>query len=457
MSNNALKETSDFESRVPSAESRISDPDIAIKVENLTKVYKLYNSPQDRLKEALNPLRKKYHRDFYALNGVSFEIKKGETVGVIGQNGAGKSTLLKVITGVLTPTIGYANVKGRISALLELGAGFNPQISGLENVFFNGTLMGFSKKEMDAKLDDILSFADIGDFVHQPVRTYSSGMFVRLAFAVAVHVEPEILIIDEALSVGDMMFQAKCYDRIKVLMSGGVTTLFVTHNMNTISSLCNRAYMFDGGQVYAQGNPKDVTLAYYRLQREREHVRQGKAKAAPVIPKEKVTIKRQSDPIKIKTQEGEQRYGLETAKLVDFRIYNHEGNETLVLETGKTFSVWTRVVFYGDVENPSFGMIIRNLQGQNLLGVHSFHEKRMYFGKKKHGDEMDVTFESEMLLNPGKFTMSIGVADHVTDLDFKSLDVRNHIAALDVFGKEFSYGLIHATGRVIVEEEGLNG
>lgn len=431
--------------------------EIAIKVENLTKIYKLYNSPQDRLKEALNPLRKKYHKDFYALNNVSLEIKKGETVGIIGRNGSGKSTLLKTITGVITPSSGAVTVNGRISALLELGAGFNPQLTGLENVYFNGTIMGYTHEQMAAKLDDILSFADIGDFVHQPVRTYSSGMFVRLAFALAVHVEPEILIVDEALSVGDVMFQSKCFEKIRSLMSGGVTTLFVTHNMNTVNSLCNSAFMLEGGKFFTQGMPKDVTLTYYQLQRELEHTRQGKVKAGPVIPKKKATVKQQPDPVEVKTQEGEQRYGLETAKIIDFKIYNHEGNETLALETGKIFSVWMRIVFYGDVENPSFGMMIRNPQGQNLLGVHSFHEQRMNFGRKKHGDEMDVTFESEMLLNPGKYTMNIGIADHVTDLEFKSLDVRNHIAALDVFGKEFSYGLIHVKGRVFAGEEGFNG
>lgn len=431
--------------------------DIAIKVENLTKIYKLYNSPQDRLKESLHPLRKKYHKDFYALNDVSLEIKKGETVGIIGQNGAGKSTLLKTITGVLTPSSGSVEVNGRISALLELGAGFNPQLTGLENVYFNGTIMGYTHEQMDAKLDDILSFADIGDFVRQPVKTYSSGMFVRLAFAVAVNIDPEILIVDEALSVGDMMFQAKCYDRIKTLMSGGVTTLFVTHNMNTISSLCNRAYMIDGGKVYTEGAPKEVTLAYYTLQREREHARQGKANPPRAKVAVEATVTRKPDARKAQTQEEEQRYGLGTAKIVDYRIYNHEGIETVALETGKSFSVWMRVVFDGDVENPCFGMMIRNLQGQNLLGVHSFHEQRMNFGAKKNGDEMSVIFESEMLLNPGKYTMTIGVADHETDLEFKSLDVRNHIVALDVYGKEFSYGLIHTTGKVIAEEESFNG
>ncbi|HPH04166.1 MAG TPA: ABC transporter ATP-binding protein, partial [Spirochaetota bacterium] len=184
--------------------------DIAISVEHVSKVYRLYDKPVDRLKESLHPLRKKYHRDFHALDDVSFEVKKGETVGIIGQNGSGKSTLLKIITGVLTPSCGQVRVNGRVSALLELGTGFNPELTGIENVYFSGTVMGYTREEMDVRLDEILAFADIGEFVRQPVKTYSSGMFVRLAFAVAIKSNPEIMIVDEALAVGDMNFQAKC-------------------------------------------------------------------------------------------------------------------------------------------------------------------------------------------------------------------------------------------------------
>ncbi len=186
----------------------------AIEVSSLCKIYHLYNTPIDRLKEALNPWRKKYHQDFYALKDVSFEVKKGDTIGIIGQNGSGKSTLLKILSNVLTPTSGDIKVKGRVSSLLELGSGFNPELTGIENVYFNGTLLGFTRQEMDTKLDDILSFADIGEFVRQPVKTYSSGMQVRLAFAVAINVNPEVLIVDEALAVGDIRFQQKCFRKI---------------------------------------------------------------------------------------------------------------------------------------------------------------------------------------------------------------------------------------------------
>ena len=199
-------------------------PNTAIKVSHLTKVYKLYDKPVDRLKESLHPLKKKYHKDFYALNDVSFEIKKGETVGIIGKNGAGKSTLLKIITGVLTPSSGHVHVNGRIASLLELGAGFNPEYTGIENIYLQGTLMGYSHSEMESKIDGILAFADIGDFVHQPVKSYSSGMYARLAFSVAINVEPDILIVDEALSVGDMYFQQKCMDKIISMQKNNITS-----------------------------------------------------------------------------------------------------------------------------------------------------------------------------------------------------------------------------------------
>ena len=219
----------------------------AISVKDVTKIYRLYEKPIDRLKEAMSITHKNFHRDFYALNGISFDVNKGETVGIIGTNGSGKSTILKIITGVLTPTTGEVEVDGVISALLELGAGFNMDYTGIENIFMNGTMMGFSRKEMEAKLQDILEFADIGDFVYQPVKTYSSGMFVRLAFALAINVEPEILIVDEALSVGDVFFQAKCYRRMEEIRKNGTTILMVTHDMGAIIKYCDRVVVLNKG------------------------------------------------------------------------------------------------------------------------------------------------------------------------------------------------------------------
>lgn len=241
----------------------MSTDNVAIRVENLTKVYKLYDKPVDRLKESLHPFRKTYHQDFYALNDVSFEVKNGEILGLIGKNGSGKSTLLKIITGILKPTLGTVQVNGKISALLELGAGFNPELNGIENVYLNGTIMGYTKEEMDQKLDEILSFADIGDFVYQPVKMYSSGMFARLAFAVNVAVNPEILIVDEALSVGDVRFRQKAIRKMQEIMGQAKAIIFVTHDMESIKSFCNRVIWLKDGRLFKEGHPKQIVQWYY--------------------------------------------------------------------------------------------------------------------------------------------------------------------------------------------------
>ncbi len=237
----------------------------AINVDNVTKVYKLFDRPIDRLKESLRPGHKSYHKDFYALNNISFQVEEGQFVGIIGVNGSGKSTILKIITGVLTPTFGTVTVNGRVSALLELGAGFNMEYTGLENVYLNGTMMGYSKAEMDEKLPGILEFADIGDFVNQPVKTYSSGMFVRLAFSLAISVDPEILIVDEALAVGDVFFQAKCYKKINEIREGGTTVILVTHDMGTIIKYCDKVVVLNQGYFVAEGDPGKMVDLYKKI------------------------------------------------------------------------------------------------------------------------------------------------------------------------------------------------
>jgi len=237
-----------------------------ITVENVSKVYPLYDKTIDRLKETLSITKKSYHRDFYALNDVSFNIGAGETIGIIGTNGSGKSTILKIITGVLTPTEGNVTVNGKISALLELGAGFNMDYTGMENLYMNGTMMGYSKEEMEEKIPAILDFADIGEFVHQPVKTYSSGMFVRLAFALAINVEPEILIVDEALAVGDAFFQAKCFSKLEEIRNAGTTILFVSHDIVSVKQLCKRAIWIEKGLVRMDGDSNEVCEQYLSMQ-----------------------------------------------------------------------------------------------------------------------------------------------------------------------------------------------
>lgn len=248
-----------------------SVPRLAIRVQNISKRYQIYDAPRDRLKQFVLPrlrrmvgkLPKQYFREFSALNSVSFEVTKGETVGIIGRNGAGKSTLLQILCGTLTPTDGTVEINGRVAALLELGSGFNTEFSGRENIYLNAGVLGLSKQEIDARFNDIVAFADIGDFLDQPVKTYSSGMYVRLAFSVVVHVDADILIVDEALSVGDMYFQAKCMEHMKQLMKSGVTVLFVSHDIGAVKALCNRAVYLDHGKVLLSGATDVVAEAYY--------------------------------------------------------------------------------------------------------------------------------------------------------------------------------------------------
>lgn len=239
--------------------------DYAIKFENVSKYYKLYDSPRDRLKEALHPMGKKYHREFFALKNISLEIKKGEIVGIIGRNGSGKSTLLKTVAGVIPPNSGNIGIQGTISALLDLGAGMNPNFSGVQNIHFGGIMMGFSPEEMNEKMPGIISFAGIGDFIHQPLKTYSSGMKARLGFALAISIKPEILIVDEVLAVGDDFFRKKCYDKMNELMHSGCTVLFVSHNTQTVDQLCSRAILLDGGELILEGPSPFVSRYYLRL------------------------------------------------------------------------------------------------------------------------------------------------------------------------------------------------
>lgn len=234
----------------------------AIDIQHITKTYNMYKKPSDRFKEALNPMKKTYHDLFYALKDVNMQISKGEMIGFVGENGSGKSTMLKIITGVLTPTSGSMVINGKISALLELGSGFNPEYSGYENIFLNGMVLGFSREEMEARVDAVIDFADIGDHLYQPVKTYSSGMFVRLAFAVAINVDPDILIVDEALAVGDLEFQLKCMEKFTEIKNSGKTILFVSHDVNSIRRFCDRTFWLKNGEVVEYGDTMDVTTNY---------------------------------------------------------------------------------------------------------------------------------------------------------------------------------------------------
>lgn len=246
--------------------------DVVIKVQNLTKIFKLYDRPKHRLLESLHPLRKKYHREHVALDNLSFEIRRGESVGILGKNGAGKSTLLKILTGVLTPTSGEVQIHGKIAALLELGAGFNPDLSGYDNIFFQGAILGYNQEEMQSKIREIIDFADIGRFIYQPVKTYSSGMFARLAFSIAINVDPDILIVDEALAVGDIFFQSKCYERIRRFLTKDKVVIFVAHDYEAVRTLTKRGFLLNNGKLLVDGDSKDVIFQYRAIEHQTDRI-----------------------------------------------------------------------------------------------------------------------------------------------------------------------------------------
>lgn len=375
--------------------------DIVIKVENLTKVYKLYDKPINRLKEALHPFRKSYHKDFYALNNVSFEVKKGETLGIIGKNGSGKSTLLKIITGVLTPTSGNVYVNGKISALLELGAGFNPEFTGIENVYFQGMLMGYTKEEIDSKLDEILSFADIGDFVYQPVKTYSSGMFVRLAFAVAINVDPDILIVDEALAVGDISFQAKCYKKFEEFRRAVKTIVFVTHSLDTVIRYCDWALVLNNGVKEYEGNPKDAVDYYKRILTLND---------SQVIRKEKLRDEILGDSEmrrNFKLNKNALNYGNLEAEIIDFGIFDKDNIPSQKLFFGEDYYVRMVVKFHKEIENPIFAFTIKDLKGLEIVGTNT-HYENLYNGKFFKGDLVFIEFKQKLNLQNGNYALSLG-------------------------------------------------
>ena len=399
---------------------------IAICADQITKIYKLYDKPSDRMKEALGLSRKKRHKEHYALQGVDMTVYQGETVGIIGTNGSGKSTILKIITGVLNPTKGNLTVNGRISALLELGAGFNMEYNGIENIYLNGTMMGFSKKEIDEKLQDILDFADIGDYVYQPCKTYSSGMFVRLAFAVAINIEPEILIVDEALSVGDVFFQAKCYHKFDEFKKMGKTILFVSHDLSSIAKYCDRVVLLNKGHKLGEGTPKDMIDAYkqvlvgqYEVPEEEDsllededinelaaEVSDGKKKRKDSSKK---SVAKSAELLGVNPDALE--YGTKAAVIHDYYVTDKKGTKTSAIIKGEEFTLHYKVRFEEDIPAPIFAFTVKNVRGTEITGTNSMFEKA-FLSAVKAGEEKEVTFTQNMDLQGGEYLLSLGVTGY---------------------------------------------
>lgn len=420
----------------------------AIKVENLQKVYRLYDKPSDRLKEALHLTRKCLHRDHYALKGVDLEIKKGECVGIIGTNGSGKSTILKIITGVLNPTSGNVDVNGRISALLELGAGFNMEYNGIENIYLNGTMIGFSEQEIDEKLQDILDFADIGEYVYQPVKTYSSGMFVRLAFAVAINIDPEILIVDEALSVGDVFFQAKCYHKFEEFKEMGKTIVFVSHDLSSISKYCDRVILLNQGVKLGEGTPKAM-IDIYKQVLVGQYELPDEGSGVNLLNDEQIRAKAASDADGVKAEETLE-YGSGKAAITRFVVTDENGTETNAVIKGQEYTVTFDVEFREDVPAPIFAYTVKNVKGIELTGTNTMFE-RAFLESVKAGEKKRISFKQSMNLQGGDYLLSFGVTGFEGD-DFTVYHRLYDVMSLTVVSDKNTVGYFDSMSEVSVTD-----
>lgn len=432
---------------------------IAIKVTDLEKVYKLYDKPSDRVKEALRIGRGKHHTEHRALKGVNMTIRQGECVGIIGTNGSGKSTILKIITGVLSPTSGEVEVNGRISALLELGAGFNMEYNGIENIYLNGTMIGFSKKEIDQKMDEILAFADIGDYVYQPAKTYSSGMFVRLAFAVAINIDPEILIVDEALSVGDVFFQAKCYHKFEEFKEMGKTIVFVSHDLSSISKYCDRVVLLNQGVKLGEGSAKQMIDTY-------KQVLVGQY-TAPETEGERLVDDEQLREMAAKGVDGSKRnagnergqagvtenpelleYGSKKAQITEYYITDEKGTKTSTILKGSPFTIHMRVEMAQRINAPIFAFTIKNVRGTEITGTNTMIEKA-FLEAVEAGETKEVAFTQDMNLQGGDYLLSLGVTGYEGD-DFTVYHRLYDVLNVTVISDKDTVGFYDMNSQVVV-------
>lgn len=473
-----------------------------ISVDQVSKVYRLYDKPIDRLLESISLRKKSYHKDFYALRDISFSVGRGEAVGIIGTNGSGKSTMLKIITGVLSATTGKVESRGSICALLELGAGFNQDYTGIENIYMNGTMMGFSKAEMDEKLPAILEFADIGDFVYQPVKSYSSGMFVRLAFALYISIDPEVLIVDEALSVGDVFFQAKCYHRMDELKRKGTTILMVTHDLGSVMKYCDRVVLFHKGEKVGEGLPGQMVDKYKKILAGKDpHAEQfmeeqnflgnvdGEAaetagvagttgqdasigNAGTTGAEDKAgtagttntanTAESASDKSGQSSQKptgfmkdhltlnpSSQQYGNGKAEILDFGVLDKDGRPSNVLLKGEEFSIKERIVFHDDIAAPIFTFTIKDKRGMDLSGTNTLFEGKEIPAVKK-GDEYFCTFTQRMNLQGGEYLLSISCTGF-EEGEHTVYDRKYDITSITVLSNKNTVGIYDMESEVTLE------
>lgn len=401
----------------------------AIEVNNLTKVYKLYKSPRDRLRELISLNRKKHHHEFYAMKDVSFTVEKGQTIGIIGQNGSGKSTLLKIICDVLKPSSGSVKVNGRISSLLELGAGFNPEFTGRENVYMNGALMGLSRAEIDSHLPEIEAFAEIGEFIDQPVKVYSSGMYVRLAFAAAINADPDILVIDEALTVGDSRFQLKCFLKFQEFQEKQKTILFVTHDMNTIKKYCSFAILLDRGALIFRGFPNEVVNRYSKIMFPRNKVMIDKVNMERAIMSDEDLV----------TYELEYRYGSGEGEIANLNILNSDWQNTLVFTSGEKMIVVFHAIAKHYIDKPILAMTIKDVKGQEIYATNTY-VKGMHLSCLNPGSSIEVSFSQKLNLIANSYFISLGFV-HIDNGNITPLDRRYDVVEIKVLPKDMDLSM----------------
>lgn len=426
--------------------------DTVIEIKNITKIYNLYNKPSDRLKEALFS-RKSRHTEFAALNDVSFDVCKGEILGIIGKNGSGKSTILKIITNVLTPTSGECIVKGKIAALLELGAGFNMEYTGIENIYLNGQMIGFSKEEMEKKLQDIIDFADIGEHIFQPVKTYSSGMFARLAFSVAISVDPDILIVDEALSVGDVFFQNKCYRRFEEFRDKGKTILFVTHDMGSVIRYCNRCVLLNAGKKVGEGKPQEMVDLYKRIMVGQWNENEEKNSTIEnSIDSTNINVNRLWKE-QISTNPDMEVYGDGRAEIIDFGIFSDSGNIGNNVYKGDYYTVKMKVRINDDNLNPIFAFKLRDVKGTELTGTNTMLED-IDTSHCKNGDIVTISFRQKQYLQPGQYLVSLGCTAFEGD-QFVVYSRNYNCCVLGVVAQKGTIGIFDSESEVTVNVDSI--
>lgn len=408
--------------------------DIAIKVENLSKRYDIYDQPRDRLLQMILRGYKQFYREFWALKDVSFEVNKGETIGIMGRNGSGKSTLLQIIAGTLSPTTGKVRTGGLMAALLELGSGFNPDFTGRENIYLNGSILGFSRAEMDARFDEIAAFADIGEHLDQPVKTYSSGMALRLAFAVQACVNPQVLIVDEALSVGDEKFQRKCFGYIERLRERGCSILLVTHSTATVEKFCQRGVLLHKGEVHGIGPAKEIVDQYHALlySDEKAYLRYQSVRASSSLPPAPA-IRSSTHPASA-VAEGSNEAAAPSdilAVISDWEVLDMEGNRSEQFITGDKLTVRFFVDILNPIEEAQAGILLRTVEGVSVFGTSTLYHQCNYKNARP-GSQLVFDFQIKASLCAGCYFITLAIAEAITCGDMLYLDRKTDVIVIQI-------------------------